>query len=109
MRCVSFIFVLGLLLSSLAAAAPIPVINTSETWKYFIGTQEASLPTNAWRTTGYNDSGWLSGPAPIGYSTADPKTGYEATIATPIAALPIGQTVYFRKAFVLTNLNNLTS
>src|SRR5262245_946878 len=100
---------LSLSCSVVGHAAQTVVVPIGSTWKYFIGTQEASSPTNAWRTIAFDDSTWQSGPAPIGYSTADPKTGYEAAIATTIPPLNPGASVYFRKTFVLTSLTGLSS
>lgn len=80
-------------------------------WKYVIATQEASNPTNAWRAIGFDDSTWSTGQAPIGYSTADPKTGFEATIATAIRAsstAPTWTVLYLRKKFTISSLANVS-
>jgi len=71
------------------------------TWKYFKGTKEPSTPQSAWRQLGFNDSAWLSGPAPIGYG--------ETFIATNLTDMRDGYTsVYFRKTFDATNLSSLS-
>jgi hypothetical protein len=43
------------------------LIPQGSTWKYFKGTEEPSSPSTAWRNNGFNDSGWSSGAAPVGY------------------------------------------
>jgi len=48
--------------------APIVLLAaTNGVYRYHKGTNEASTPTTAWRTNGFNDSSWLSGLAPVGY------------------------------------------
>src|ERR1051326_9404129 len=82
------------------------LIPTGSSWKYFIGTQEASSPTSAWRTNVFDDSSWLSGSAPIGYANPpnDPG-GYEATIVTtlPNANPNTWLSVFFRKTFFISD------
>src|SRR5436190_23718178 len=54
-------------------------------WKYFIGTEEASSPISAWRQSNFVDSAWQDGIAPLGYATpANDPLGYEATIRTTL-------------------------
>src|SRR2546425_10901894 len=94
---------LGLSLSAQSAV----LVDFGSTWRYFIGTQEASSPdTNAWRAIGFDDSGWTNGPAPIGYANPpnDPG-GYEATIRTPLPSSSASNytSVYFRKKFMVSN------
>src|SRR3989442_14155977 len=48
------------------------LITNGSSWKYFIGTQEASTPVNAWRQLGFADGSWQSGFAPIGYPSDPP-------------------------------------
>ena len=93
------------------AAHAANAVSLGATWKYMIGTAEASNPTNAWRAISFDDSTWASGQAPIGYSTADPKNGFEATIATTIRAsstAPTWTTVYLRKKFTISSLANIS-
>src|SRR5258705_758583 len=94
---------------SAAGAAETVLVPEGATWKYYIGTNEpspADIP--AWRQKDFNDVNWPSGQMPIGYSSAAPRTGHEATIATQITPTGVGVTLYFRKTFVLNNLANLT-
>ena len=63
-------------------------------WKYKKGTTEASNPVTAWRGTSFNDSGWLSGQAGIGYN--DPG------VVTTLPDMSNGyRSVYFRKSFTV--------
>src|SRR5436309_16122312 len=83
-----FSFVLSLVAFLLMPALPTPaavLITNGSSWKYFIGTQEASSPANAWRQLGFADSAWQDGIMPIGYAAPpnDPG-GYEATIRTTL-------------------------
>ncbi|HXG49471.1 MAG TPA: lamin tail domain-containing protein, partial [Methylomirabilota bacterium] len=92
---------LSLLAVSLALMAPATraaeLIPKGSTWKYFIGTQEASSPVEAWRAVGFNDASWSSGPAPIGYGDGD-----EATVL-PTSAAGNYLSLFFRKTFVIAN------
>src|SRR5881394_4042739 len=75
------------------------LIQTNSNWKYFKGTNEASSPTTAWRAAGFDDSAWLSGPAPIGY---EPTNGLR--MATPLPDMDGNYSaVFFRKKFVVDN------
>jgi hypothetical protein len=51
-------------------------------WKYLLGTQEASSPTDAWRVPAFVDSSWSTGTAPIGYPTTPPDSALEGTLAS---------------------------
>src|SRR5688572_5652401 len=67
MRLALPLLVVLFLLQPSARAAVITLVPTSSTWKYFIGTSEASSPdTAAWRTVAFNHSSWSEGLAPIG-------------------------------------------
>src|SRR5512135_501863 len=60
---------LGLSLALTTMASAVDLIPLGSTWNYFLGTQEASSPTTAWRQIVFDDSGWQTGGAPIGYDT----------------------------------------
>ena len=98
--------VLWFLVLMSASAAPAEDITTGSIWKYFIGTQEATVPVAAWRSPTFDDSTWLSGRAPIGYANpANDLNGYEATIQTvlPNANPNTWTSVYFRKTFNISD------
>ena len=105
----------SLLVAALSArAAETPLVGLSSSWKYFIGVSEASTPdTTAWRNIGFNDSGWQTGLAPIGYSAAgSAMTGFETSIATSLpqsGTPPTWLSVYLRKTFTVTGLSNISS
>jgi hypothetical protein len=51
------------------------LIHAGDIWKYFEGTGEPSGGNVNWtRRTGFDDSGWLSGPTGIGYGDGDDAT-----------------------------------
>ncbi|MBN1675831.1 MAG: hypothetical protein JXR37_32605 [Kiritimatiellae bacterium] len=61
------------------------------TWKYRAGTTEASGPVDAWRAAAFDDSGWLSGPAPVGYS------GYADPIGSELPDMQYSYTTFFMR------------
>lgn len=93
----------------LAAAAPLQaadLIPLGSSWKYVLGTQEASTPVDAWRAVSYSDAAWLSGVGPLGYDTGG--TPGTAPIATTLpdprtAGNPAWNSTYFRKTFTIAN------
>src|SRR5947208_628767 len=87
------------------------MITNGSSWKYFIGTQEASTPVNAWRQLGFVDSAWQDGITPIGYAVpANDPGGYEATIRTTLPTSTDGNysSVFLRKTFVVSNPADFT-
>lgn len=86
-------FYLALSSSTLAAV----FFNNSSAWKYFVGTQEASTPREAWRAIAFNDSAWSTGNAPIGFGEA----GLGTTVPTGTIS------VYHRKTFVVSNVSQV--
>src|SRR5687767_4040499 len=105
MRTSIIALVLGMLAVLPGQSADTVLVPTSSTWKYFIGTQEASTPVTSWRSNTFNDTSWLNGVMPIGYtSTPGAGTGYEASIATFINWPSPGATLYVRKTFDLPTL-----
>src|SRR4029453_14095409 len=86
--------------------APIPasaaqsiqeLIASGATWKYRYDGQNLGT---AWRAWNYNDSGWSSGPALLGFGDPD--------IITKIRpdGTPNYTTAYFRRDFTVVNLSN---
>ena len=79
------------------------LIPAQSTWKYFKGLSEASIPTNAWRDLAFDDSAWLSGPAPFGY---DPGVAF----GTRFDDMSGNYTsFYLRGTFVVDDLAAITS
>lgn len=77
---------------TLLASAPESVIALGDTWKYH---DEDASPGAAWRDASFDDSGWKSGPAQLGYGDGDEVT--ELTQASPASP-----SYYFRKVVKLT-------
>ncbi len=73
-------------------------IEQNSVWRYFKGTQEPSIPAGGWRAIGFDDGGWLTGVAPVGYgSGGDP-------IRTELGDMRYNySTVYFRRKFTVTD------
>ncbi|MEI7729006.1 MAG: immunoglobulin domain-containing protein [Verrucomicrobiota bacterium] len=70
---------------------------TNSTWRYFIGTTEASSPVDAWRQNTYNDASWSEGQAPIGYGDPGIVTG------VPTSENGGYVSMFFRKSFNVPN------
>jgi len=90
---------LFLLILPCVSAPGAQVFPTGSSWKYLIGTQEASSPDpTAWRQLGFADAAWSTGTAPVGYGEAD--------IVTTIPDSQTGgySSVYFRKEFTIADL-----
>jgi len=66
-------------------------------WKYLKGLSEASVPTTAWRALNFDDSGWQTGAAPIGYDPSLVMGTYLNDMRSNYT------TVFFRAKFVVTN------
>ncbi|MBN1673692.1 MAG: hypothetical protein JXR37_21775 [Kiritimatiellae bacterium] len=64
----------ALMLRGSKVEGPESKVSKGATWKYRKGTAEASRPSTAWRSVGFDDSGWASGPAPIGYGAGEATT-----------------------------------
>ncbi len=71
------------------------------TWRYFDQLQDLGT---AWRQPAYNDAGWSTGPAPLGYG--------DAFIVTTINGGPAGNrnpTAWFRRSFSVANRASITA
>jgi hypothetical protein len=66
-----------------------------DTWKYLMPTSE---PDATWRSTGFDDSSWLSGTGGFGFGDGDDGTD-----------LGSGTSVFMRKTFDLNNLSTVSS
>lgn len=84
-------------------ARAVTLIPQLASWKYLV---TPSAPVASWKTIGYDDGSWGSGPAPLGFG--------ETYIATPIGfggnSADKYRTTYFRKSFTYTpeTLGSLT-
>ncbi len=83
-----------------AAADRVTYIAYESTWRFRLGTAEASNPVSEWRERTYDDSGWSSGMAPFGYG--DPPFGVDLTTFDPVMRGNYA-CVFLRREFELTN------
>ena len=83
------------------------LVESNSSWLFVKGTNEASLPTNAWRLAGFDDQQWSNAPAPFFYG--DPySNGVPAY--TLLSDMRSNYTsLYLRKTFVLPNAANITN
>lgn len=77
----------------------VPAMATS--WRYAKGTNEASVPVEAWRALAYPDASWLMSMAPFGYGG-----GYTVNTTLSDMRRRTGvtgySTVYYRKTFTVS-------
>lgn len=93
-----FTLALLLLLPGIVPAQDVALIPFGSTWKYL---DNGSNQGTAWRASGFNDAGWASGPAQLGYGDGD-----EATVVSygPNASNKY-ITTYFRKTIPIPNVS----
>ena len=84
---------------NVSAAALVPF---GSVWKYL---DDGSNQSNAWRSVDYEDGGWASGPAQLGYGDGDEAT--EVSYGTNASAKFI--TTYFRQTFDVPDPSGLTN
>ena len=75
------------------ATATNQIVKLNDTWKYY---DKGAAPSN-WTAPDFNDSGWASGQAPLGYKMAGVKT----TVSYGSDANNKNPTTYFRKTIKL--------
>jgi hypothetical protein len=87
----------------LQSAETVPLISSNATWRFFRGTNEASLPdTTMWRSNTFIDSSFANAPAPFWFdNTGDTSTRIGGTRLTDM--LNSYSCIFLRKEFVLTN------
>ncbi|MCI0745920.1 MAG: Ig-like domain-containing protein [Verrucomicrobia subdivision 3 bacterium] len=91
MKCTLGQLLVLLMLFAALGRAQTALVSTGAVWKYL---DDGSNQNIAWRFPGFNDSGWASGPAQLGYGDGDE--------ATPINIGPptnVFVTTYFRHVF----------
>jgi hypothetical protein len=72
-------------------------ISSNSVWRFFRGTQEASVPSAEWRTNTFDDSSWEMGQAPFYF-------GYSPASGTLLSDMRSTYTCLFlRSTFVLSN------
>ena len=75
------------------ATATNQIVKLNDTWKYY---DKGAAPSN-WTATSFNDSGWTSGQAPLGYG----MDGVKTTVSYGSDANNKYPTTYFRKTIKL--------
>jgi hypothetical protein len=80
-----------------------PLIPFTQVWKFDQSGRELGT---AWRTNGYDDSPWPSGPGLLGTETTPAVYFIHAPIATPLVTSPSILTYYFRTTFNFTGSTN---
>jgi hypothetical protein len=84
-----------------SGGTPVSLVSTGSVWKYL---DDGSNQQTAWRGTNFNDSGWASGRAPLGYG--DP----EATLVRSNRADGTRIiTTYFRRTFPVADAGTVGS
>jgi hypothetical protein len=73
------------------------IIPEGAVWRYFKGTEE---PPATWKTIGFDDTGWFSGPTGIGYGDGD-----DATILTDMQNGYM--TIFCRRTFDISDLSTI--
>ncbi len=76
--------------------AQVSLINAGSSWKYF---DQGDVASSGWNSPGFNDSGWASGNAELGYGDGDENTtvGYGPDASNKYI------TTYFRKEITVNN------
>ena len=93
--------VVGVVLSAFSLAHAATLISHGESWKYKKGTMEASDPLDAWRDVDYDDSGWSTGTAPVGYPSGAVST-YLSDMQSSYS------TIFLRKHFTVSAFDEET-
>ena len=92
------------------------LLSTNTSWRYAKGTNEASIPTNAWRQLAFDDSSWLTGVAPFHYGSGATCAPADETVTAGVTNCAIGGTIlsdmrsnytciFIRQTFIVENTN----
>jgi hypothetical protein len=89
-------------LNAASGAPPTTIVPTGSTWKYL---DNGSNPGTTWRAASFNDTGWKSGAAQLGYGDGDEATaiGYGSDPGNKYV------TSYFRKSFNVADPSSVAS
>ena len=85
------------------------LVQSNATWNFLKGFAEASIPMDAWRQPGFDDSGWSNSPAPFFYGDpyTDPAAGIFGTLLSDMQGNY--STVFLRKTFTVGNVGAITN
>ena len=78
------------------------LVSAGSVWKYL---DDGSDQGTAWRTSGFDDAGWASGPAELGYGDG----GEDTVVSFGGNNVDKHPTTYFRHTFNATNVANFSS
>ena len=86
----------SLFIGAVAPAAPVPLVNHGDTWRYRLGT---NAPQVDWQTTSDAtlDASWLSGPGGIGYGDGDDATDIRVAMSNKCT------TVFIRRGLTIAS------
>ncbi|MCR5820374.1 MAG: CotH kinase family protein [Bacteroidaceae bacterium] len=89
-------------------AAEKTIFNNGSEWKYY---DQGSLDNYNWKEYSYNDAGWESGNAPLGYFTSDASNnrGYQTFLDYGGNSSSKYPTYYFRKEITLSDVKDGSS
>jgi len=95
-------FALLIFLSSLSlrSAEHVSIFSSNAIWRLFEGRTEASSPIEAWRTNDFDDSAFVSAPAPFFYGETYPS-------GTLLAGPTEYTCIFLRKTFEIQNPSNI--
>jgi hypothetical protein len=96
------LFSLILLVTVGCLQAQTPIITAGSNWKYL---DNGTDPGSSWRNASFNDAGWQSGNAELGYGDSDEATvvSYGSSSSNKYI------TTYFRRTFNVTNPSQFVS
>jgi hypothetical protein len=97
-----FLLALAAVVLSMQVVCAAPLVQWGSVWKYLDNGTDQS---NAWRSVDYEDDGWSSGPAQLGYGDGDEAT--EVGWGTNASSKYI--TTYFRQWFSVPDPSALTN
>jgi hypothetical protein len=91
----------------------VALISNHDTWKYSdTDTNLFGDPATDFRSAGYDDTAWKSGPSPLGYPASDTSPSFGAISGGTLVTKGASQayiTYYFRTAFTAENVADITA
>jgi predicted phosphodiesterase len=91
----------------------VALISNHDTWKYSdTDTNLFGDPATDFRSAGYDDTAWKSGPSPLGYPASDTSPSFGAISGGTLVTKGASQayiTYYFRTSFTAENVADITA
>jgi hypothetical protein len=88
------------------ATMEMTLVEPGAAWNYL---DNGSNQETLWRYLGFDDSGWASGPAPLGYTTGSQQNYVTTTLSYGPSSSNKYVTTYFRRYFELSGTANFQS